>query len=560
MELSQSEHSAFSLPDQLDSIYNGIEFFNIQQMNPNSGILNNTIVGQGNASTTTTWQWNEDKLWWSPCTSYFYLKLRFVKITGGTPASPTISAIPIFDNTGTMVPGDLVTYADNFVSTFFTNIKTWLGNEPLESINQPWIIDQVLTYSNSRQNFLKTFGSLARVGETLNQRLINTFGSGDNSQGGVVEVCYRPPSALYDVKLVPPGCQHRIDFDWQSSAINAFESLIGSITVGTATGNYNIYIDNFSFYKATVLPSVMVGLPEHGLIDLCPCSINQYPINNSTNFQQNIVLPKTCNRIYIVFQDNNQTAPVTNQTTAISSPYIDTTGVKYMGVGTGWNPATSFTKSFSFSANPGTNPPYLVEISQLYINVTDLGLTLPKPYYTFQNNQTDWLRAYMDWAEQSQGTKWQIEGSVPFGKCVRTGTTAPLTFAGANTPGATIIAPAINVGGGAVQTYQVGNPENPQQLNLVTNSNFAFAAGSNLQSIYFQTSEYGWIARHPGPIFCFNICRPQNVKVSQGDVRVDFTPNGPISALMSVLCPHNKAIAVQRNQFGAYDFKVLDGH
>lgn len=545
-----SYDSVFELPQNFDSIWKGIGKFDLQQILPDAGMPANTVIGTGNASgiTSFTWSGNSNE-WWSPVNSYFYFKLKFVKYTG----SNTYGPIPILDSTtGNLIPGDLVCYADNFVSTLFSTIQTYINTEVVDAVTQPWVVDQVLTYSGAKKNFLDTFGSLARVGEPLNARLLNTANE-------YLEVCYRPPCSIYNVNLLPPGAQHQIAFTWNQNVVNAFESLIGSIdtNIGTTTGNYNIIIDNFYFYKATCVPAMGAQISSQGVIELNPCKVKQYPINNTNSYQQNITLAPTTNRIYVAFQDINQSPKVTSQTTASTSPYIDTTGIKFMGYGTGWTPITSFTKSFSWSANPATTAPVLNELSNFYIQVNDLSLILPHPIYKFDTNGGDYLRGYMDWGGQTVGTKYNDNGSVSFGKAIPGYGTTP-TFASLKIPGTTIIAPAITVASSTTATYQSGNPSNEQQLNLITDKIFDYPATTNTHSLYFQTYEHGWMGRHPGPIFCFNVCRPTGSKVSQGDITVTFT--GTVAnALANVLCCYNNAIAVQRNSSGKYDYMLTSG-
>jgi hypothetical protein len=568
MDIETYDHSIFSMSTELENVWHGIDKYDMQQLLPDAGAPNNTLVGTGNCSGTTTFSWNDSgNEWYSPVNSYFYFKFRFVYYS-----SPGVFApIPILDSAGNMnlYPSNLVCYADNFVSTLFSTIMTYINQNPVDTITQPWVIDQILTYSNGKKNFLDTFGSLARVGETLNQRLINTWGNG-NATGGVVEVCYRPPCSIFDVNLLPPGGYHKIDFTWNTNPISAFESLIGSISVGTGTGQYNIFCDTFYFYKATCRPSPQIPLPMHGVIPLCGSNVKQYPITSTTSFQQNITLAPTTNRIYVAFQDINQNPSVTTQAvtspTTTTSPFIDTTGIKYMGYGTGWTPQTSFTKSFS-APNPnqaGTS--LLYELKTFFIQISDLSLILPHPPYNFGTDGTDYLRAYMDWAN-CVGTKYNDNGSVPFGYAFNSALTATNTFKALNSTGITLaygsnFTTSSNVTPATL--LRNGNPLNPQELTLLTSvddtavSNQVFSSGTNGRSLYFQTSEYGWLARHPGPIFAYNVTRPSGSKVSQGNMQVSFT--GTISsALANVVCTFNNALAVVRNEQGKYDYQLVSG-
>ena len=518
---------------------------------PDGSMPNGISVGTGAASGVTTFQWSDNVSWWSPCNSYFFMRLRFTKAGGN---------IPILNANGQLDPAELVTYADNFPSTFFSNIQTYIENDPVDDLTQPWVVDQVLTYSGAKKDFLDTFGSLARVGEPLQKRLLNVYGNG-NSSGGVIEVCYRPPCSIYSTHLLPPGAKHRIDFTWNQSIVNAFESLIGSIDIGDNAGQYNIKIDNFYFYKATCRPAPLLQLQPNGVIDLACAGINQYTIPNSSQWQQNITMKSTTNRVYIVFQDNNQTPRVTNINTATTSPYLsDETAIRYMGYGTGWTPITSFSKSFSTTSNLNPDVPvYLAELSQLYLQISDLSLQLPKPTYNFSQNGNDYVRAYMDWASQTVGTKYNDTGSVPFGYGIRGSTTTLNTTATLNNQGCTIIAPNFQVNGVTTATYKVGNPSNNQQLNLITSANTNFEViGTNPSYYAFQTSEYGWLARHPGPIFCFNVCRPAGKKISKGDVNVSFT-NSVNSVIMSVIYCYSRALAVSKLPDGNYSYQLVEG-
>lgn len=562
--MSYDSDTPFSMPTHLESVWRGIDKFNVQQMLPDGGMPTNVLVGTGSASGTTTFQWKDNAEWWSPSNSYFMLKLRFVKYNGTTPGP-----IPVINATGQLDFTQCVTYCDNFVSTFFSNIITYIDTVSVDNITYPWVIDQALTYSGAKKDFLETFGSLARVGEPLMKRLYNVGANTSSTNGNVLEVAYRPPASIYNCNLLPPGARHRIDFTWNQSVINAFESLIGSITVGTANGNYNVFIDNFYFYKATCVPHHNISLPPNGVIDLACASVNPYPIVNSSSWQQNISLQPTTNRIYITFQDNNQSLPVTRYDVELTSPYINTAtpannaSIKYMGYGTGWTPATSFTKSFSYrtTTSGGATIAALTELKQLYININDLSLILPHPTYNFGVDGSDYLRAYTDWASQTVGTKYNDTGSVPFGYAIRTSlTTADSNFASLKMPGATIIAPNYRVDSTATATYQVGNSTgNTQQLSLITSDvGPGFVADTLTNSFGFQTCEYGWLARSPGPIFVFNICRPSGKRISQGNVSVDFQ-SAPALVTLNVICCFNRALAVSKTLDGSYAYQLVDG-
>lgn len=542
--------SVFSLPQQLENVWHGIDKFDLSQIIPEGGVPNNSIVGQGNASGNMIFQWTENASWWSPVNSYFYFKFQFVKYT----APNTTTAIPTWNTTlGRPNIKEFVTYADNFVSTLFSEIRTEINNDPIDTITQPWVIDQVMTYSNAKKNFLDTFGSLARVGEPLMKRISNVYNNGT----GVLEVCYRPPCSIFSVNLLPPGAQHRVTFTWAGSAINAFESLIGSISVGTTTGDYNIIVNDAKFYKATCNPSPLVPLPQHGVIELSRCSIKQHYTNATNAYQQTITLDDTTNRIYLTFQDIAQ-LPRVAAITAVNSPLVNGQP-KYMGYGTGWNPITSFAKAFTSNAGNGTQ---LVELSNLYVNIDDLSLVLPKPVYKFQEDNSDWNRAYMDWATMSVGTKYNDTGSVPFGYNIGAFNTG-VNFVASAIPGANLSVLVTDSVGTSV--FQQGIPENPQNAVVkfstdVANDPFVVSPAivGEKNALFFQTCEYGWSGRHPGPIFAFNICRPVGVKLSRGTINVTFT--GAVNnVVISVVCCSSGALAVQKVGPREYSYQKVSG-
>jgi len=219
--------AAFHLDQEFESINGGAARYDVSQMYPVSGNIASADVGTGAASGLTTFQWQDSTGWWSPQNSYFLLQLQFT--AGGTNGIP--------GSLGTS-PTNNVTYCDNFVHTLFTQIQSQIDSRPLDTVNTPHIIDTALTYSKAHNNFLKTWGSLTRVGEPLATRIknvkvtstANTLAGGGTN--GLIDVVFRPPISLFDCKVLPPGAQFRVDFNWASSAILAFESVDGSIAIG----------------------------------------------------------------------------------------------------------------------------------------------------------------------------------------------------------------------------------------------------------------------------------------------------------------------------------------
>lgn len=508
--------SVFELHDTLESINGGCERFNLEQVTPNTGNINNAYVGTGQANQTATFKWADAVNWWSPCMSTFVLQLKFIKRISGADA-----VIPITDN---------VAYCDNFVHTLFTQVKTFVNTKPLDIVDIPHLVDQALTYSNASKNFLDSYASMSRVGEPLMTRIKNTC-----TNGGVVEVAFRPPASLFQCKLLPPGAEFRCDFNWASNASLAFQYLgplndtnnPKGVTIGTTDGNYNVVVQGFTFYKASLAPSHLVEKPDHGVIDLSPCVVQQYFLNGGSSMKQNITLPSTTNRILIGIQDYN--------TTKNSNNIIP-------GVGNGYNPATHFAHAVSdATANP---QPYSVPLTEAYLSLTELGLLMPSPTYSF-NSVSDWMRAYSDWCHICQGTKEQTEGSLGFGTFdTSTGISivAPnVTFTPASTPG----------------LIQSGDPTNPQQFFLNTKAATALTVSeANASALYNQTCRYGWVGRLP--ILAFAVVRPENKPISTGILSLKF--NSAVGSISSaVMASYSMAIKLEHTGNGLYSYSLIEG-
>jgi hypothetical protein len=472
------------------------------QIYPISGNVSNSYVGQDNAK-MTIFTFSESANWWCPEDSYFSMQLQFVKIgTGKIPAE------------------DLVTYCDNFVSTLFSQIQTLVGSQPLDTITVPSTIDQVLTYSNSHKNFLDTWGSNSRIGEPLSTRLANV-----TNNDGKVDVNFRPPVSILDCKCLPPGPQIQFTFTFAPSAILAFEALKAPITVGTNAGNYNIRVNSFSFYKASVSPSPFVSLPSKGVIDLYPCQINQYPISNSGTLKTNISLPSTTNRVYVVFQDTNQVA-------GAGGGASDTDPPASSGVGNGYTPYTSFTTKFTTNSTGTGAGAYL---NQFWLDFPEIGLTYPKPIYNFDADGVDLLRAYQEWCTISQGVT-NYQGSLPFGQREKTPITItylPDTYAD--------------------RVITSGNKNNPQEYYINTES---VLVPVPVKYSYSQTSLYGWSGKLP--IFAFELVRPDDKKVSVGTLNAVFSGT-PSNVTASVISCYSMAIAVEKQMTGLYSYTLVQG-
>lgn len=485
------QETIFELPQTLESINGGCSRYDLDQVYPISGNVGSptTYVGTGQATGNTVFQWRDNK-WWSPIQSYFYLQLAFTK---------NATAVPVADG---------VAYVDNPASTLFTQVKTYVNSDPLDSITTPWIIDSALTYANSHKNFNDTFGTMSRIGESLMTRIYNVA-----NNSGIVEVAFRPAVSLLDVALLPPGAQFKIEFTWASQANLIFEAVKKSISIGVGANDYNVAIQSFYLMKAVVTPGPNVEVPAHGVIELSPTAAMQYFANNTNTLRQNITLPATTNRILCVFQDNN---PVT------VSDVQALAGVTYSGVGNGFNPATSFLPYFS---NSNGSAAYYIQ--QLYINLPELGVTEPNPTYNFTGIQ-DYMRAYADYCNITQGTKYKSEGSLPFGNISKT-------------VGATIIGPT---------TPNTGDFNNPDRYIYVDIST-ALAV-----TAYNQTALYGWVGKKQ--IFAFPVVRPENKPVTSGTLNVTFT-GSPTNAVATILATYSMALVVENDGTGLYNYKLVQG-
>lgn len=524
----ESGPTIFDMSDNLESINNGSNQYYLNQIFPISGnVANNTPVGTGSASGQTTFQFEESANWWLPSQSYFVMRLKF--------ANGTAEAPGVINNTATLgTANSLITYCDNFICTLFTQITSRINNQTLDTVTTPWIVDTALGYSKAHWNFIKSFSSMTRMGEGLQTRLLNV-----SQNNGVVEVTFRPPISLFDVEKLPPGAQFRIEFIWAASAILAFEALQRNpVQIGTTDATYNqVYVQEFSFYKASVQHAPSVQLPKTGVIDLTPSIANQYYLTGGTQMQSQLPLPGTTNRILVVFQDmNNQI--ITPTTSFATIPFNKTTGV-----GGGYNPATSFSSIFTNVASANTTFANTVSLSQLWIAIPEIGISEPKPQYNFTGNNTDMMRAYCDWAHVCQGTYSNYEGSLPYGN---------------NDPSKGTQILSINPDTPANTRIQAGDNNNYQQFNAwVSTTPSPDAAIETLA--YNQTSRWGWSGSRPGPIFAFPVVRPENKQVSQGILYVTLTGQC-ISIAATVIATYSMAIAVEDvTGNGLYSYRLVTG-
>jgi hypothetical protein len=594
-EMSEmSGQNLFSLAQGLESLTGGAQSLNWQQIFPQSGNITGAVVGSSSASGTTSFIWDvSGDEWFVPNLSYFQLQCRIVKYDSSTPPAPknpppyasksivTAGTPPTVANTNS----DFISYCDNFHMGMFNQIKMTVNQEPLDIIDNPIVVDTCLAYANCKKNFLKTWGSLTRIGESFTTRLVNTTTQGTqngtssypSNNGTPLEVVFRPPVCLFDTKILPPGCKLKLDFTWAGSAQYCFESAFQNVTVGTAFGNYNIIIDSFTFFKATVRPSKLIQLPAFGIVELCPTTTNQYPINNAQQFRQNIPLNGTTNRLLLALQDTN---------TSTTNPYTPpgSSATVYPGIGYGYNSASNFSGWLSDFTN---NVPWSIPIAQLWVNLPELGYSYPSQAYQPQQNTYDWYRMYSDFIHVTSNSSKGSDGSLAAGSFsidqgipvlainqFVTGTTTPLL-----TTGTTVI--------------NGGDPNNDNALNLVittstvatvlTTNTITFGtsssgSGTSLTTVTTtisnttsnqvgsQMARFGYLGNKT--IIAVPVIRPENKMVSTANINLLFgngvsstgiTLKNVSSAILNVLMTFSMALQLTNKGNGEYQYTLVQG-
>lgn len=543
--------SLFELPQGLETLTGGSTRVDMTQMYPITGNVtqpSNQFVGTGAASGLSSFQFSESKQWWSPALSYFQMQVYVTKLAGPvtSPSTPARITSPVIS--------DGVALADNWVATLFSQIKTRVNSRQLDIIDNVAIMDTALSYANCKNNFLKTFGSLTWIGQPFQTRLINTCANPVNERGAAVEVIFRPCVSLFDVKLLPPGAQFNFDFNWSPTAIGAFESAFGDIAANSTlpttndTAYYNISVQSFSFYKASITPSDALSLPPSGVIELSPAIINQYPQVAANQIKQNITLMPTVNRILVVAQDISTQTVKTPWTSTYPNGTTTTNTTVTCGVGTGFNPATSFAWKFSGLGAAPTDSPYAVSLTQMYLTIMELGLQMPQPVYNITNGVWDLARAYSDFCHITQGTIGGYEGSIPYG-CSTTTAGVPISVVAASA---------------AAPVFNAGDKDNDQAIVIASTDTTRTVALTQATTVTFSAgtcnhmARYGWSGSRPGPIFAFNILRPDGATVSSGSLNI--LTSAPVgSVTYSVIQSYSTAIELQLQGNGQYAYHLVDG-
>ena len=419
----------------------------------------------------------------------------------------------------------------------FTDQKSYINSRQIDVITFPHVVDSVMSYANSKKTFMDSYGSVSHMGESFQTRLINTC-----TNGGVVEVCFRPALALLACKTLLPGPQFKLEFTFSNNQASLFESLVGNVATSTAAvpgaQEYQVKILDFSFFKANSLPSPMVPLPQSAVLDLNVANVFQYFLNqNANNLRQNVTLPPTTNTVYVCLQDYNSAN--------LTTPPI-TGAPAQLGIGTGYNPQTSFAYAVSNASNDISNA-YATVLQTLYIHYPELGVQIPNPTYSFTGaTGNDWQRAYMDFINVTQGTSALNEGCVPLGSYSTTAG-ASITYLDPTTPANSIL--------------QAGNPSNPEQAIISTKallSPFGVTPFAPTLTTFNQSSRWGWLGKNPGPIFAFPCIRPENRAVSSAQLNATFTGT-VVNCAFNVVCVYSLALSLTALGNGQYEYHLLEG-
>lgn len=512
----------FELADGPRPVNGGTQRMQTVQLFPATAAISGTRPGVSGATTgQTSWLFTEDTYWWVPSQSYFTITGHFARAGTGLALPATAS----------------LAYCDNWVATLFQQIQYQLNSQTVELLQNPPISDTALTYSSVDRTWLKSFGSANGLGEGLMARIWNSsqFGTGAATTTNYNEVVatFRPALSIFDVPHgIPPGAQHRFDFSWANNGEQAVIESFGGLLAGV---DFNFFIDSFTFYKCSIMPDPSIPKPIGGYIELHPCQVNQYPITGTTNFQQNVPLPATAERMLFVLQDNN--------------------AANFFQAGqNGLKPATDFHAALSV----GTVP-FAAYLTNFFVSFPELQTQHPNPAYNLvgENSagaRTEWGRAYQDWCGICRGSSGGYEGSVPFGS-FDLGLQASTGQAGNSV---TVVAPNAT----PQPVFLAGNEQNDQRAVIITGATNLVGAATgpaNLTingNVASQTALWGWLGRKC--ILAAPVIRPADRLVTNANVTMQFS-TAPTSAVLSVITTYSMGIACELDANGRYQFEVLRG-
>ncbi len=498
--------SAFDLPEEPREINGGATAYDIRQMYPTTASVTNARPGvTGAAVGTTTFQWEDSNLHWVPSLSYFVIRGRFL------------------DPTNSLARTSGIAYCDNWPAALFSQIGFMCGSTSVELLQSPPQADTALLYSSVDRTWLKSFGSASGVGESFQQRCLNSAQFGTAAVGTTnqneVTCTWRPSLSIFDcAHAIPPlgsAGKMQIDFSWNPTAE---QNMIESIASATAVSGFTFTIDEFTFYKATLKPSPEKPLPMRGLVELNPAQVNCFSLTGGNTLNVQIPLPATCNRILVVMQDNQ-------------------TAQNFAAGQNGLKPITSFAAAVSSGATDFSS-----YITNMQVQFQDLGTSAPNPQYSFtagssNGAKTGLERAYADWIAICRGASGGYEGAIQFG-CYDSGIGAQI-----NTPLQTVT-PVVQAG------------------NLVDNdqgyAHWSAATTAVAATAYSDKARFGWLGRVPGPIFAFPCVRPKGTTVSRATLSVTMSGTAT-SANFYVICSYSMALAFEKNASDGYNFMVVRG-
>lgn len=348
----------------------------------------------GSGLGTTTFNIPASK-WYSPAMSNFVLTMSVGRISGGA-----LSAVGA---------DDYVALCDNFIDTFFTQIQTNLNSSSLESITFPHIVSTATQYTNATKNYNSTLGSMSGVGMPFMTRYKQLLSNNGSSSPTIVEVEFRPPAGFWNIHKLPPGISSQTIFNWSTDP-QCFECPLFNVVMGTATGQYNIQIQQFVLNLATLLPAPGVPLPQEGLITLTSATVIRNNASNTTELSVPVSAPAACNRVMIALQDTNTSSfasgwAVDNASTAVN--------IKY-GAASGPFPATAFANAFSTYGATALADARASSLQRVQVQAGSRAI-MPSPVYNFQGGERDKKRAFADFCTITQGSGKADTGALAYG-------------------------------------------------------------------------------------------------------------------------------------------------
>ena len=499
--------ASFELADGPRQQNGGAVRIDTRQIYPQTSAISGQRVGVAAPCTgLTQFNFTDDALWWVPSLSYFSLRGHFLDGSG---------------NSLSRASG--ISYVDDWPSVLFSQISCLVNSQTIELLQNPAQSDAALCYSSCDKTWLQSFGTAGGIGEALTTRQLNSSQFGTAAVGATnyneVVATWRPSLSLFDVcHGIPPGAQWRFDFSWSTQAEQNMVQSMASKIAGT---DFTFTLDEFTFYKATIVPDVSIPRPMGGFISLEPVQVNQYTMTSGTG-QFNVPLPATCDRMLIVFQDSNQA----NNLAAGQN---------------GLKPITSFAAGFSSGATD-----FAATLQSLYVSFPELGIQAPNPVYQFTAlgsaaSKSDYQRAYADWCATCRGSSGGYEGSIPFG-------TADAGI------GAAVVAVIKTVGPNVVTDalLDFGDPNNYEQNWYSQNGVGALPAATYGN----QTARWGWMGSKT--IFAVPCIRPPDKLVTNANLSVQIA-GSPTSVTITVIMSYSMGLACELDSNGRYQFEILRG-